>query len=198
MQNDTAINAALEKVEQVFANSGTPSFTDTRADMMEIVDVVYLTLHETEDKSTYAVLMNKLRLEALLHYDLMIKWARGQNPADPSDMKVMKEQIGHNWSGTHCPYCRRCCDGCFDARCQLISYPAVSGCCDGRWSNMNNASTWEEWLTHAREVRQYIYDNGRGNSDGNVRFSVGALPEMQHAVRVSKQERRMSFGIVRS
>ena len=101
----------------------------------------------------------KTKRAALRHYDKMISWVEEQIKADKSfeklepDSRYMEQHIKQHWDAAYCSYCITFegCDGC------LLDNP---WCCGGEWQDLDNATTWKEWLYHAKQVRKYIGENG--------------------------------------
>jgi hypothetical protein len=105
-----------------------------------------------------------IKQQALDHYDRMIAWAERQLPKKHPYMWDMIEALKEGWGASNCSYCRsyhatlsffleKPCVGCplRDGR---------RGCCGGLWSEMSYSFTWQEWVTKAKLVREYINQYG--------------------------------------
>jgi len=99
-----------------------------------------------------------IKQKAIEHYDRMIAWAEKQRVNGFPLLTIMFDEIGEHWDGEYCPYCLtyKSCSCC---NLDIIS-KATFHCCNGLWSKMYRAKTWKTWIKYAKQVRQYIIDNG--------------------------------------
>lgn len=98
---------------------------------------------------------DRVKEEALKHYDEMIAWAEKQPKKEKPHRLMMRAVIKQEWHGRYCSYCNNdILDFC---SCRLHAF---GGCCGGLWCEMNDSSTWEEWVINAKKVRAYIVEYG--------------------------------------
>ena len=91
--------------------------------------------------------------QALKHYNRMIKYARSMEPKGKISWRKMEKEIGESWFSGNCSYCE-------NYSCDLCKLQEEAGCCDGLWTKMNRAKTWDEFVKRAIAVREYIKENG--------------------------------------
>ena len=101
---------------------------------------------------------------SLVHWRKMIRWAERQETNETADPYRMRRDISTYWGGKHCALCawsRAEEDRRHDNRESLIMCPLAKryGHCGGArnaWGWVNSASTWDEWLKHARRMERQI------------------------------------------
>ncbi len=90
----------------------------------------------------------KEKSDTVQHYWRMWEWVRSQPPSDRASPDVMSDAINENWMGDHCPLCvvyfNSSLIGC--ANCPLSGIDESCGHHYSLWYELNNSSTWAEWL----------------------------------------------------
>jgi hypothetical protein len=111
----------------------------------------------------------KVKAATLAHYDRMIAWAEKQ-PQDKRhsgcSMRCdMRDELGENWTGTHCPMCLAnrnrngngngnggvICDNC-----PIKLRTGQDECIETPWEDFWDTNTWGEWLIVARKERTFL------------------------------------------
>lgn len=95
-----------------------------------------------------------LKERTINHYNKMIEWAKTQDPLGVPTLKYMKQAIGEHWYGNHCPVCSFHKGVC--SECIIHYYEGVDDCTGTPWIDMDNASTWKEWLEHAQDELLFL------------------------------------------
>jgi hypothetical protein len=109
--------------------------------------------------------MKRIQKKALAHYDRMIKWAEKQPLGGHAD-NSMHYELGESEYGEDCSYCKKYYQigGCLlnsndrEKPCSIPWY--TNHCCNGLWDKMESAKTWGTWIKYAKQVRDYIRENG--------------------------------------
>jgi hypothetical protein len=115
--------------------------------------------------------MKKIQQQAISHYNRMIKWVKTQDPKQYPDECFMEQEIGEDWFGDGCPYCKINMAEEYDEKhaecekCPLSKNGAEQGigtgnCCNGLWKKMARSKTWKTWLKYAELIKQYIIEKG--------------------------------------
>jgi len=100
--------------------------------------------------------MSDIKQKTIEHYERMIEWSERQDGSESKSIENMFNSISEDWSGGCCPYCKKYKFSEYCKECELQSCE----CCDGLWHNMNNTTTWQEWITASKAVLGYIKENG--------------------------------------
>jgi len=96
----------------------------------------------------------------LRHYDDMIEWVEKQNQDDKVDCTDMSNDLGENWFGDCCPYCKLQSHKCRGCALHAPEENQDFGCCGQLWKKMNRTKTWKTWINAAKNVRKYIEVHG--------------------------------------
>jgi hypothetical protein len=100
--------------------------------------------------------MEKIKKEAIEHYEEMIKWAELQDPEEKVDEDKMIKEIGQYWEANYCSYCKEhdCEDDC------PLGSDNPHHCCNKLWDKMDASKIWSTWITNALKVLEYIKEKG--------------------------------------
>lgn len=102
---------------------------------------------------------DKLLLQrSLKHWDRMIKYAAASKPEAYAAPWVMLDGSGESWFANHCPLCRTYNPGAQSKSCGACPLNTPRLKCGqpsnvDPWSQVELASTWDEWLVAARDMR---------------------------------------------
>jgi hypothetical protein len=106
--------------------------------------------------------MNPTKQKTIEHYERMIKWAEGQDGevmhALSTMRKTMTAEIGENWYGYNCDYCK--IYGTNPPDCGDCPLSLKQNCCGGLWDALIYSATWTEWIIAAKAVLEFIKENG--------------------------------------
>jgi len=106
--------------------------------------------------------MKRIQKQAIMHYDRMIKWAEKQPQDEPVKFLKMERYIGESWGDDDCPYCEKYFHD-DSVICPLSNNSLTCDgdiCCNGIFGELSDATTWNTWLEYAKQVREYIRENG--------------------------------------
>jgi hypothetical protein len=106
--------------------------------------------------------MKRIQKQALAHYNRMIKWAETLPSNTSKSFLDMEISIGEAWGDDTCPYCNRYFKD--DTKiCPLSNGHSICDgdiCCKGIFNKMNLALSWKKWIKYAKQVQDYIRENG--------------------------------------
>lgn len=113
--------------------------------------------------------LEKIYTEAIEHYERMIQFAKNQIKKGfvGVDTIKMEKIIQDAPFSSHCPYCQAyniICNKCqlqdnkYENRKLILHHP--ENCCDGLYDKLSEAGTWDEWITAAENILEYIKKYG--------------------------------------
>lgn len=80
------------------------------------------------------------------------------------DSGKMLRVTAETWTGKYCDYCEKYIHKMCPLRLNLLIRANQvcngCGCCDGRWSVLNESNTWREWIMRAERIYNFIKING--------------------------------------
>lgn len=96
--------------------------------------------------------------DTIKHWEDMIEWVEKQPPTFKPDVFKMFHKIEQDWFDESCALCKIS----FNSLCTDCPLAEKFGKCIGRdprknaWILVHDASTWKEWLTHAKVLLKQL------------------------------------------